>query len=1049
VGLCPVNYIISYLHRTLVLLGVFGLFACDTSPPQDTPAPLKASPELFSVGGSVFGLQGRITLQNNLSETITVSNNGRFVFESALLDNASYKVSILSMPEEQRCTITGNEGKIAAADVSNIIIICNTIVSETGYTIGGTVSGLSGTLILQINDSNPVSINNNGPYQFVENFPDGALYNITVARQPVNQICSVSNISGLIAGQNINNVDVFCSSANVRVSLSGSFTSAPFTQIDSDINDPMSKINVSNNGVLTAQRIPNFSFVQGFATATGTGRRGDRFAFEPDLIDIYRVTLQKNQLIQLQVVNFAGTGIFFGDLDLELYDLDLNFIAESGSTSEFEQIVVPADGEYYILVYAYIGTSKYILSLNGISGLTAERQRSMDFRVGEAVVQFKPTAEINRFKVTNSALHLSHEETTRAVRVSFDVTPLNKTSTPSPGTENFIQTLARQNPADFQKRQTLLQIKRLALRNDIVFAEPNYLYQTLQVPNDEYYDLQWHFPAINLPQAWDITTGTRNISDVIVAVIDTGVFLGHPEFAGQLVAGYDFISNPQNAGDGNGIDANPDDPGDNIQLNSSSWHGTHVAGTIAAKSNNGTGVAGVAWAAKIMPLRVMGTQGGDSYDILQAVRYAAGLSNDSGTVPVQKADVINLSIGGPGFSRSAQETYTAVRDAGVLVVAAAGNDNTAQLGYPASYDGVIAVSATDFANNRAPYSNYGTRIDVAAPGGNTLVDFNADNYKDGILSTLVDDSTGIRSATFDFYQGTSMAAPHVAGVLALMRAIYPALSPDEVDNLLAAGAMTTDLGPVGRDDMFGFGLIDALKSVQAAQQLVNGGAISVQPALIVSKPAQLTLGLADSAVIRLSNVGGDVASVTGISSSANWLNVTPENPDVNGLGDYRISVDRSGLNDAAYSGSISFALSTGNIVQVQVSMYVGIVDNSGNVGSLYILLQDKNNNVVQQVLPVEQGNGVFSYVFSDVSPGTYRIVGGSDIDNDIRICQLGEICGGYPTLENLSRINVSNVDISGLDFLVDILANFGAGTLSAGAGVSALAETVKRQAIPP
>ena len=321
-------------------------------------------------------------------------------------------------------------------------------------------------------------------------------------------------------------------------------------------------------------------------------------------------------------------------------------------------------------------------------------------------------------------------------------------------------------------------------------ASLNYYVRPLAVPDDVYYNRQrWHYEMINLPAAWE-----RGLGDgVVVAVVDTGIRRNHPDLSSQLVTGYDFVRNLGQAGDGNGIDPNPEDPGDSNDGSPSSFHGTHVAGTVAAASNNSAGVAGVAWNAKIMPLRALGIGGGTTYDVQQAVRYAAGLPNDSGGVPARPADVINLSLGGGGFSSVDQAVYAQVAEKGIILVSAAGNQSSSQFSYPASYDGVISVSAVNINKARASYSNFGSRVDIAAPGGDSSTrDVNGDGVPDLILSTSADDSNsfGIRDS-YALLQGTSMASPHVAGVVALMKSIYPALTIGDFEEL--PGAVTTPL----------------------------------------------------------------------------------------------------------------------------------------------------------------------------------------------------------------------------------------------------------------
>lgn len=909
------------------------------------------------------------------------------------------------------------------------LLACSSSNSGGGialYSVGGTVTGLQGSVTLRNNATDIRILNSTGDFSFQNKLSDGVSYNVVIQTQPDGQVCTVSNASGVIKSADIINVAITCKTG---FTLSGSYQAAALLQVDSDINDPFAVANISNDTALESQSIPTFATVHGFATETGTGRflEGDRFAGSEDKADYYRVKLQKNQTLRLQVVDYAGVDEFQGDLDLWLLNLALDPVASSESEGEFESITVPDDGEYYIRVEAFSGSSKYTLTLNTVSTLTVPRQQSVDFRVGEAIVKFKPGASVNNFRASNQSMRLSHQKTTRAARARFEIPRTNRLSAFGSKTAlTFEEELEQKNPDSYQKYKTLQQIKQLNQRDDVNLAEPNYIYRPSRVPDDTFYSFQWHYPAINLPQAWDLTTGSP---DVIVAVVDTGVFIDHPEFLGQLVEGYDFIDDITNAADGDGIDDDPDDPGDSAILSYSSWHGTHVAATVAAKSDDASGVAGIAWQAKIMPLRVLGTLGGTDYDIRQAIRFAAGLENDSKTVPAQKVDIINLSLGGSGFSTLAQAAYNEVRSAGVIVVAAAGNENTSLFSYPASYDGVVSVSATDIANNRAPYSNYGSRIDVAAPGGNQAVDLNDDGNGDGVLSALVDDSSGIRQPSYNFYQGTSMAAPHVAGVFALMRSVYPALSPDDVDSLLASGSITTDLGADGRDDIYGHGLLDALKAVQVAQDLGSGGTLPDRPALIVALPSQLALGTNNGATLFLSNQGDISASITSVTDDADWLSVTEGVVDGDKLGEYQVSIDREGLSDSSYLGTITFSISTGDSLQVQVFMDVGLGDKIGNVGTIYLFLIDESFQVFDQVTAIDSGDGVFDYRFTDVAAGSYRIVGGSDIDNDLYICQLAEACGGYPTIDDLSTVEVIDADVSGLDFIVDILANFGASSL--------------------
>nr|MCU0806926.1 S8 family peptidase [Candidatus Contendobacter sp.] len=482
---------------------------------------------------------------------------------------------------------------------------------------------------------------------------------------------------------------------------------------------------------------------------------------------------------------------------------------------------IKTTGDYLVIVGANRDASRYELTIGPARGPAAHSMRLSDsFAAGEAIVRFPDQrVEIKgglRVQARAMGGFMGRERETRQRNMLFDLKGLKQVAAyrtlASAESSPFPGGFQPADPAQRAKLDTLYQVKALNLDPEVQSVGLNYIRRIFFTPNDPFYRYQWHYPQINLPQAWDVTTG----ANAIVAVIDTGVVLSHPDLQGQLVAGYDFIQDPAMAGDGDGIDPNPDDPGDHYDNGSSSFHGTHVAGTVAAATNNGVGVAGVAFGAKIMPLRALGIGGGYEYDIEQAVRFAAGLPNDSGTVPLRRADVVNLSVGGPGFSPGSQAVYDQARAAGVVIIAAAGNDGTSELNYPAAFPGVIAVGAVDINKAWAYYSNFGSWISVVAPGGNTAQDVNGDGRPDGVLSTATTDRSGVLVNDYATWMGTSMATPHVAGVIALMKAVNPGLTPQRVADLLASGALTDDLGAPGKDDQFGYGLINASKAVTAA-----------------------------------------------------------------------------------------------------------------------------------------------------------------------------------------------------------------------------------------
>jgi serine protease len=351
----------------------------------------------------------------------------------------------------------------------------------------------------------------------------------------------------------------------------------------------------------------------------------------------------------------------------------------------------------------------------------------------------------------------------------------------------------------------------------------------------------------------------------------------------------------------------------------------------------------------------------------------------------------------------------------VIVVASAGNDANAALVYPASFDGVVSVSAVDMNKALAPYSNFGSKVDVSAPGGNMAQDQNGDGYPDGVLSTGGDASKSTSpcspvTCNYVFLQGTSMAAPHVSGVIALMKSVHSSMSPSDFDSLLASGAITEDLGASGRDDRYGYGLIDANRAVVQAQALAGGGVVPLNPILSVT-PSSLNFGTAaTSGSIVVKNSGNGTLVISSVTqTSSGWLSVNASSVDANGVGTYSVTIDRTGLQENIYTANITVA-SNGGTINVPVIMQVSTSISNENAGVQYVFLRDAATGSTIDLKTIKPSSGQYVYSFTGVAAGSYNIISGSDLDNDNNVCDAGESCGAYPILDfsNLSTLNVSS-----------------------------------------
>ncbi len=464
--------------------------------------------------------------------------------------------------------------------------------------------------------------------------------------------------------------------------------------------------------------------------------------------------------------------------------------------------------------------------------------------------------------------------------------------------------------------------ERIAANPAVEYAEPDQRMYPLLAASDPQYSAQWHlndaFGGINAAAAWDITTGS-GVS--VVAVIDTG-FTAHPDLLPRLVAGYDFITEPMVSNDGDGRDADASDPGDwltsadknetrfsECTVSNSSWHGTGVASVIGAATNNGRDLAGIDWNARIQPVRALGKCGGMSSDIADAMLWAAGLPVSGVPDNPTPAKVINMSLGSEGAcSNTYRNAINQVIAAGKIVVASAGNKNTSAEHTPSDCPGVIAVAAVGRSGAKASYSSFGSRVNIAAPGG------------DG-SDLLALDNTGTTvpaAATVVGTQGTSLAAPVVSGIVSLMTGLRPDLDAASVTRILAASARPFPDASCTTATC-GAGIVDAAAALRATRDRSVGVAtlVGFQDADTGRPNADLALKVTNLSESPLSI--GAAAIVSGgadysVSASTCAGSLAPDSSCVLSL---RFNPAATGVR----SGEMQFSASDGRTYRVSLAGY--------------------------------------------------------------------------------------------------------------------------------
>ena len=665
-----------------------------------------------------------------------------------------------------------------------------------------------------------------------------------------------------------------------------------------------------------------------------------------------------------------------------------DFSYTTDSSDEYQKINLPDSGIYYAVVAKDVGASKYTLLLApGGSASSTSFTPSKDAFVKGEFISYRSFSgkldtyediypEFNQNEDLNQKLSYIDNSDFMGLRV-IEFNLENEYSTIF-GSETYLDSkdLIANNSEQvlYLKQWKILQhYKNINPKLNLEF---NKIYQKLGFTKDTYWDYQWGLQLMGLEKVLNATG--QEVKDVAVAVIDSG----SPNTTSSawttshfLDGGFDFIDNDF-------------DPTDAVDVASNS-HGTHVATTISA-ANDGNNING--FGIHTVPFRVFGPSGGASQsDVTNSMLFAAGLPNITGQVYAGSAPikVVNMSLGsiGGGCSTAYRNAILDVTNSGVTVVASSGNsaeESPGIKGYPASCDNVISVAAVNPLSQRAYYSTYNDAVDLAAPGGTTGTDLNGDGQSDGILAF-----DGSENLTY--YQGTSMAAPHASAAIALIYALKPEWDAIQMEAFIKSGFFTDDIGTEGKDDEFGYGLINLDK---AFTNLIDGG-LDFTYATIT--PGSFVFGYTDTEkTITVSKVGtGDLTVTQLVSSNSSLTSISTIDVDSDGYGTYKVTLTRGEVPDGTYTGSIIAELSDGTKSNVTFTYSSGAERTSPEIGYVLAYLYDEDGEYYKG-WRVQLGAGGLTFNVSDIDIGSYYWLFSTNIDSDGYIRGTGEIWEQYP-----------------------------------------------------
>ena len=825
--------------------------------------------------------------------------------------------------------------------------------------------------------------------------------------------------------------------------INGTLYSNRYTAIDGDVQNTLKYTYTENNSASSAQTLVNPTDLIGHigdntvdivlvenGFCVGVDENGNcltQTLENFDTEDWYKITTAPNLAVTLQI-----EGLIYEDLpdnpgsfyccEYESMDVDLLLYNEDGSLADFSYavntntrrvIVLPDSGTFYAVVKANEGHSKYVLTFgSNVSGASSFSSIKDNYAKNRFIsyIPFGPDYEYNQSDAVsidvypepniNSKFSELDDIGFRGIR-RFNLS-IDEEFERIFGNSYLNDIQDNPEQVEYIKHSKVLQhyrdlYPRLNLELDLKSTSMNFT-------KDPSWVYQWNLQQIGLETA--LTAIGQETKDVAVAVLDSGGPSSDSTAyttSAFLPGGFDFVP-LSNSGDGDGYDPDPTD-----STAATDSHGTHVGTTIAAL-NDGNNING--FGIGVVPVRVLGADGtGFVSDITQGLLYAGGLPNGSGgtydgETPIK---VVNMSLGSTGSTCSGgyQGAINDLYERNISIVSSSGNSGVEEYGSPASCDNVISVAATEATRNRAYYSTYNDRVDIAAPGGDVGTDANADGYGDGVLAFGSNEDLA-------FYQGTSMASPHVAGAIGILYALVPELLSSQVDALIIDGHLTDDIGEEGRDNEFGYGLLNINKAVT---RIIDEEGLDFTYGSI--SPGTINLGKElNTYDIDITKVGDGELSVISVENDIpSAITISQENVDENGFGTYRITLDRSSLPDGLYSTRTKVTFSNDNVqtstatIQIgadrdrpyieYVSTYLWQVDEVAGVRTLYF----GNDG--------EMLNGEITFNATNIPNGQYYYSFFTYVDNFIT--DVGEFVAIYPgagSSETYINLDGEDVDIS-------------------------------------